>query len=245
MSVDWRLLKKVSRSFYLTLRLLPAPVRESISLAYLLARLTDTKADGAVSDGERELLKREPDLIADLARSPDRTEIQDVWRTIQEGQDFDRVRFGGTNAPPLTNEERDRYTYLVAGCVGEFWTRICAKRMPHFSWLGVDEMTSLGIEYGKGLQLINILRDRAADRALGRVYVAEEQVPVSLDEARRCLLSAEKYARALTVRRLRIATALPFMIGRETLDLLEHTPSVRVKVSRGRVWVILLRSLFY
>ena len=35
-------LKHVSRSFYLTLRVLPGPIRSQIGLAYLLARATDT-----------------------------------------------------------------------------------------------------------------------------------------------------------------------------------------------------------
>lgn len=39
------LLRQVSRSFYLSLRFLPAPVRPGISLAYLLARASDTLAD--------------------------------------------------------------------------------------------------------------------------------------------------------------------------------------------------------
>src|SRR5712692_5304900 len=39
------LLKEVSRSFYLTLRVLPGAIRPQISLAYLLARATDTIAD--------------------------------------------------------------------------------------------------------------------------------------------------------------------------------------------------------
>src|SRR5262245_47229024 len=39
------LLKEVSRSFYLTLRVLPARIRLQIGLAYLLARTTDTIAD--------------------------------------------------------------------------------------------------------------------------------------------------------------------------------------------------------
>src|SRR5438309_4856182 len=40
-----QLLKEVSRSFYLTLRVLPAKIRPQIGLAYLLARTTDTIAD--------------------------------------------------------------------------------------------------------------------------------------------------------------------------------------------------------
>ena len=39
------LLKGVSRSFYLTLRILPAGMRDPIGLAYLLARAADTIAD--------------------------------------------------------------------------------------------------------------------------------------------------------------------------------------------------------
>jgi farnesyl-diphosphate farnesyltransferase len=41
------LLKGVSRSFYLSIRVLPAPLRRPIALGYLLARATDTIADTA------------------------------------------------------------------------------------------------------------------------------------------------------------------------------------------------------
>ena len=41
------LLASVSRSFYLTIRLLPAALRAPIGLAYLLARASDTIADSA------------------------------------------------------------------------------------------------------------------------------------------------------------------------------------------------------
>src|SRR5881396_1071680 len=39
------LLKQVSRSFYRTMRVLPSAIRPQISVAYLLARTTDTLAD--------------------------------------------------------------------------------------------------------------------------------------------------------------------------------------------------------
>src|SRR5437868_1297740 len=39
------LLKDVSRSFYLTLRVLPKKIRPQIGIAYLLARTSDTIAD--------------------------------------------------------------------------------------------------------------------------------------------------------------------------------------------------------
>ncbi|MCX8107367.1 MAG: squalene/phytoene synthase family protein, partial [Verrucomicrobiae bacterium] len=48
------LLRQVSRSFYLTMRVLPRPVRAPIGLAYLLARTSDTIADTPlIPAGER------------------------------------------------------------------------------------------------------------------------------------------------------------------------------------------------
>src|SRR2546421_5177363 len=49
------LLKATSRSFYLTLRVLPARVRPQIGLAYLLARTTDTIADTEIVPIEQRL----------------------------------------------------------------------------------------------------------------------------------------------------------------------------------------------
>jgi len=132
--IDWPLLKRVSRSFYLTLKLLPTPVRESIALAYLLARLSDTVVDGATNEAEKQLLARREEIEAWLSHSPDRLEIESVWSTIRQGQRFDHERFSADSSP-LSPQELNRYTYLVAGCVGEFWTLLCQKKMPGFAAL--------------------------------------------------------------------------------------------------------------
>src|SRR5262249_19775521 len=49
------LLKATSRSFYLTLRVLPGAIRPQIGLAYLLARTTDTVADTEILPVEQRL----------------------------------------------------------------------------------------------------------------------------------------------------------------------------------------------
>ena len=228
--IDWRLLKRVSRSFYLTLKLLPTPVRESIALAYLLARLSDTVVDGATNEAEKQLLAR-------------REEIESVWSTIRQGQRFDHERFS-VNSSPLSPQELNRYTYLVAGCVGEFWTLLCQKKMPGFAVLEFSELRNLGIRFGKGLQLVNILRDRHGDAVMGRIYVPPERFAVDLAEARAHLGAARRYIEALRVYRLRVACTLPLYLGDATLDLVERYPSrQRVKVPRAGVWIQLLRAL--
>ena len=51
-----RWLKGVSRSFYLSLRLLPCEMRPAAGLGYLLARTSDTLADSSAASIEARLL---------------------------------------------------------------------------------------------------------------------------------------------------------------------------------------------
>ncbi len=242
-SIDWPLLRRVSRSFYLTLRLLPPQVRESIALAYLVARLSDTLADGADTEAEKQLLARREEIERWLSNSPDRRDIETVWSTIREGQRFDQDRFSA-NPSPLSAQELDLYAYLVAGCVGEFWTRLCQKKLPGFASLGLVEMTNLGVRFGKGLQLVNILRDRQADAQNNRTYVPAPRFYEVLAEARAHLRAARRYVEVLRNYRLRVACALPLYLAYETLDLVERYPlRARVKVSRFRVWFLFLRAM--
>ncbi|HEY5779451.1 MAG TPA: squalene/phytoene synthase family protein [Terrimicrobiaceae bacterium] len=242
--IDWPLLKRVSRSFYLTLRFLPSPVRESIALAYLVARLSDTLADGAETEGEEDLLARREEIAGWLSNSPDRLEIENVWSTIRQGQRFDQNRFSRPDATPLDEQELDLYAYMVAGCVGEFWTRLCEKKIPGFASLDPAKMTDLGIRFGKGLQLVNILRDRQADATKGRIYVPAARFYSVLADARAHLRGARQYVSALRNYRLRVACALPLYLAYETLHLVERNPlEPRIKVPRYRVWVLLLRAM--
>ena len=54
-AAESQILKGVSRSFFLSLRLLPSPMRNAASLAYLLARSSDTLADAAAVPVARRL----------------------------------------------------------------------------------------------------------------------------------------------------------------------------------------------
>ena len=239
-----KMIDGVARSFALTLHLLPAPVRPTITLAYLLARVSDTEADGANVPADLELLVCKPALEADLQLSPDQDLISHVLVKIREGHKFDVQRFPGL---PLSKDERDRYTYLVAGCVGEFWTDVCLRHISNFSSLDASELHVLGVHFGQALQLVNIIRDREKDAALGRVYLPDDEVSTAIAEARTSLVDAERYVRSLRRGRLRMACALPLLIARATLDLLEKNPLFPPvkKISRARLYWLCARAVVF
>ena len=97
---------------------------------------------------------------------------------VGRGQTLDGERLGDRDrlVSLQTAAELEEYTWLVAGCGGDFWTRLGFRHAAPFARKPPNEMTALGIEYGKGLQLINILRDRSADLRAGRNYFPAEEL---------------------------------------------------------------------
>ncbi|PPE70666.1 squalene/phytoene synthase family protein [Caldimonas thermodepolymerans] len=299
------LLQRVSRSFYLSLRALPAGLRTPVSLAYLLARAADTVADTpgqpeavrlaglaqlraaflgqgmvlppaapAWQDDERRLWAALPEALQLLQRldPADQAAIRRVLGTLVDGMEYDLRRFaGGTAATPVMLAERaelDRYTYLVAGCVGEFWTAMAMRHCPAVRNWPAAQMSALAVDYGKALQLTNVLRDCGEDLAAGRCYLpsaytgAPEGRPLGRPQALPALgrLSLEAlalyrqaaaYVLAIPRRalRLRLASLWPLMIGLATLRELARNPhwpdpGHRSKVRRGEVYRILGRSVW-
>lgn len=282
------LLKAISRSFSLTLRILPSPVRHPIGIAYLLARTADTIADTklvepdareaslrqlaqAVQSGriepddfafslprqtqtkERELLDRVGESLA-LLQTVGQKElrlIQDVLQTIISGQSLDLQRFQNASAQNVvclkSDAELDDYTYRVAGCVGEFWTRICFQKLSA-NPSPPPELLCAGVRFGKGLQLLNILRDISDDLRQGRCYLPQDTLiqsglsPKDLaipstdktrqkiaplfqryaQKANHLLMAGWEYTNQLPRRwvRIRLACAWPALIGLQTLEAL-------------------------
>jgi farnesyl-diphosphate farnesyltransferase len=305
------ILRSVSRSFYLTIRLLPRRLRKPVGLAYLLARATDSVADTAevpalvraetlsellsiiegqaspermvevaqsfaplqTNQAEQRLVEALPDSLQNLYRleASDQKDIVVLLGKIIKGQALDVARFGdATQVRALTTDrELHEYTYLVAGCVGEFWTELCFRHVRDFSKQSKAEMIELAKRYGAGLQLINILRDAHADLQAGRCYFPKEELDAIgiepsqillepdridlvydkwLEEAQRDLNAGMNYIHAIRNRRVRGATALPALIGARTLTLLRAAgPAAlhhKVKVSRNEVRGILASVVF-
>ena len=109
--------------------------------------------------------------------------IREMLSPIVKGQLLDIDRFSHAEASAGTvgclpeGDALDEYTYLVAGCVGAFWTDMCAMETRGFSRsFGPGEMRERGIRLGKGLQLINVLRDFPRDLAGGRCYLPAAEI---------------------------------------------------------------------
>src|SRR5260370_3411450 len=145
-----------------------------------LVDLVNSFAPLQTNDTERQLIESLPNCLEELARSSsdDRDDIRSVLQKITKGQALDIARFGDMAQPRAlaTDLELHEYTYLVAGCVGEFWTRLSFRRIGNFSDLAEVEMAELGKRYGNGLQLINILRDAHSDLQAGRCYFPIQEV---------------------------------------------------------------------
>ncbi|PUE55253.1 phytoene/squalene synthase family protein [Limnohabitans parvus] len=304
-----QLLRHVSRSFDLSIRLLPGPLQAPVAIGYLLARATDTVADTTAlplderqhllnrmnqvitSPGtgarqthdlspltqafaaqqtdphERALMQSLPQclpLLQTLGKD-DQASVRQVLGHITQGQQLDMARFGPGLHALNTEAELDEYTWLVAGCVGEFWTELCARHLPGYARLEQQEMMRIGRQYGMGLQRLNILRDAGADLAAGRCYWPAETLATVglspdllaqaahtghadtlntltplynqwLDRTQAQLADGMRYAMALKPLRLRLASALPALIGIRTVTLLRQTGPLaltqRVKMPR-------------
>jgi farnesyl-diphosphate farnesyltransferase len=317
------LLRQVSRSFYLTLRILPRSIRSQLSLAYLLARASDTVADTQLVDfrfrrdvllqirssireacegldpqlpdygefaearrtiegqgtpAERTLLEKLGELLAVLREFSveDCLRIRNVLDTITHGQEMDLTRFGEASVDRIaalgTDEELDAYTYQVAGCVGEFWTHICRAHVFPKAPLDDAVLYANGIRFGKGLQLVNILRDLPRDLRHGRCYIPEEQLAKHdlqpqdlleentiskfrplfneyLRQAKDHLAAGWQYTTSLPFRhmRIRLACSWPILIGMQTIEKLQGenilNDRLHIHISQSDTRRLILRTI--
>ena len=298
--------------------MVPADVRDQVSLAYLFARAADTIADTELIDrprrldyltqlkaqfvsdqiswtqvrdiqqalgplqqdsAERQLLERLEDCFTLLQGfSPDdRRRVQRLMTTLTQGMEMDLTVFPGKSVEYLsalkTMEDLDRYIYYVAGCVGEFWTDLmCAYRRGLRSW-NIRKMAEVGVRFGKGLQLTNVVKDIAHDLQRGRCYVPEPLLAEVGLKPRDLLdqqnLSRFRPALSKLVRiavehldqgwlytmaipryemRLRLSCMWPILSAGESLKLVLSSPdllnpAVKVKIPRSKVYQIMALTI--
>lgn len=247
-------------------QLVQTDVRDEIREREFCTVMQRDFATGQTNTDEAELMRRLRELFDAFYKLSPRqiANIRSVLSPIVRGQKLDIERFpaDGKLRALGTASELDEYTWLVAGCVGEFWTKLCTEEEPtaFTKDASLEKMTELGRRYGQGLQLVNILRDIGKDFSMGRCYFPREEISahgltvesVRLDSAllapvcekwqqacREHLHRGIDYVELVGMKRLRYATALPLLIGLRTLTLIERAGWPEwlrgIKVSRGEI----------
>lgn len=296
-SLLFETLPRVSRSFYLSVRILPKALRRPVGLAYLFCRAADTIADTRLVPRESRLecLQEyraafaeqnmrvcrtletelaphqdnfaERTLLSSLRQcfsclealdSPDQAHIRRLVLTLTQGMHMDLTVFPAEEEGRVgvleTRDDLDRYTYFVAGCVGEFWTKVSLDHIASLQHWNTEDMLTRAVRFGKGLQLTNILRDLAQDLRIGRCYLPRtdltalgvepeqlrtadrtetiEKIRPLLEELLEITLSDYQdgwvYTQAIPRRewQLRLACSWPLLIGASTVHLLRGSPDL-------------------
>jgi farnesyl-diphosphate farnesyltransferase len=191
------MLRLTSRTFYLSIINLPAGIREAVMSSYLSLRALDEIEDHPQLEKQTKirllcgisecLQKHRPNLPRHLPmllnacgdELPEVTTRVDEWLNlaaktvrpdIQDATSAMARRMAywvGNEWRINTKHDLDRYTFSVAGAVGVLLSRL---------WIWYDGTPSCradAIRYGRGLQAVNILRNRADDRARGVNFFPE------------------------------------------------------------------------
>lgn len=262
-----RVLKATSRTFYIPISRLPAGLQEAIAAAYLCMRAIDEIEDHPQLDGvgKATLLQRISYVMqAQTSRDEfalDELEqilnghspiLPEVTRRLGEwacqapasiapriwdatAAMADRMAHWALSGWHIQTEaDLDRYTFGVAGAVGLLVCDVGA-------WFDGFQMNrTRAIQFGRGLQSVNILRNRREDLKRGIDYF-----PTGWDlsqmhyYARQNLAQANAYAQTLPRRPFTYFIKIPLVLAIATLDALERGEA---KLSRPAV-LQLVRSV--
>jgi len=220
---------------------------------------------GTFSESEVQLLLIGGPLIEALKALSERSQDLSlaVLKTLISAMKWDLKTFSAaTTAQPVYGcrdlATFDWYCVSIAGCVGAYWVKVFD--LP-------QNLENLAIEYGKGLQRINILRDCMEDFQRGRVYLPQDLLKKFeieetnfwtsitwrdfvldyLAETRKLLRYGANFCDAIPYKnwRLRWASMMPVQIGLETLSKLESEildPQSKTKISRAQVRALVWRT---
>jgi len=244
-----RVLKETSRTFFIPISRLPAQLQNTIGSAYLCMRAIDEIEDHPSLDNQTKsfLLRRLSwALQARLADDLEGTLVDSVFSSFQEilpevtlriGDWLARVPTGiaprvwdatiamadrmafwaENNWSILTEADLNSYTFSVAGAVGllicDIWT--------WFDGSQIDRLAA--IHFGRGLQSVNILRNREEDAQRGVNFFptgwTEQQM---FDYARKNLGLAKASIAAVSQQSFKTMVNIPLALAEATLQALEN-----------------------
>lgn len=260
----FQVLAETSRTFFLPIQRLPDGLKDAVASAYLAMRAIDEIEDlRHASKSARSILLRriagilesatsgEAPLPLDQALERSGLELPEVTLRLREWLDLapSNVRFRifdsiGSMAQRMADwvecdfrvesaADLDRYTYAVAGAVGlllaDLW----------MWWNGTPTDRTLAVGFGRGLQAVNVLRNRDEDLANGVDFFPTGWSKAEVTGyARRNLDLADRYCDALPRGPIHEFCALPLALAHATLEAIEEG---REKLSRSDVEAIVAR----
>lgn len=250
-----------SRTFFIPISHLPNGLQEAIGAAYLCMRAIDEIEDDPNLPADTKIF-----LLQSVARllkenysqdslsslfAPYQEDLPEVtllladWISYCPPGALDRVLQSTTemaegmakwvkwNWQIKTEEDLDDYTYYVAGLVGVMLSDI-------WKWYdGTETDRDLAIAFGRGLQTVNILRNREEDAERGVQFFPEgwgfEEM---LSHTEKNLSLADEYCKALQTRDIVHFCKIPLELAKATLAALKNG---REKINRTEVTEIVNR----
>ena len=259
-----RVLAETSRTFYDPIERLPDGLREAVASAYLCLRAIDEVEDHPhLERSDKANILQNISLLLQSQRSseqfdhagfaaafrPYRDRLPEVTLRVGEWACFapdpiafrvwditaamaDRMAYWATVGWRIATEaDLDRYTFGVAGAVGLLLSDL-------WSWYdGTGSNRTQAIGFGRGLQTVNILRNRVEDLAGGKDFFPQNWHVAEMQAyARRNLLLADEYLQAFPDGPARNFCRLPLTLAHRTLDVLQNG---HLKLSRREVMEIM------
>lgn len=250
-----RVLKQTSRTFYVPIKLLKPQLRETVASAYLCMRAVDEVEDHiALEPKEKQHILRETAEL--LQHDFDETAFQKLIQPYRELLPEVTKRLGdwiafcpsdivnqvmestATMARGMadwvkrdwqvkTKEDLDDYTYYVAGLVGVMLSDI-------WHWYdGTKTDKQLAIGYGRGLQAVNVLRNKDEDAERGVRFFPENWTRDDMFAyAEANLRQGDEYMESIQTKNILLFCKIPLALAKRTLKALK---SGKEKISRAEV----------
>ncbi|SOC19640.1 farnesyl-diphosphate farnesyltransferase [Ureibacillus xyleni] len=244
-----RVLKATSRTFYIPITFLQKELKTAVATAYLMMRAIDEIEDNEHPAVTNELKHQVLTEVSKLLLEPtfDETKYAQILAPVKEYMPEVTLRLGDwirlipqeaveivknstsemaegmgkwslANFQVHTKEDLDDYTYYVAGLVGVMLSQLWDQ------FAGVKTDRDLAIGYGRGLQLVNILRNQQEDMLeRGVSFVPDGWTRADLFAyAEENLEKADRYMEDINKRTILLFCRLPLALAHKTLKALKE-----------------------
>ncbi|PTM58025.1 squalene/phytoene synthase family protein [Desmospora activa] len=239
------ILRATSRTFFIPISRLPSGLKEAVASAYLCMRAIDeiedhpelpAEAKASLLRSISEVLQQpfqEDALLAPMKPyqsllpevtlrmgewsrlAPESVQVAVYSRTATMAEGMAGWALKGWNVQ--TEEDLDDYTFYVAGLVGLLLNDL-------WKWYdGTDADEELAVGYGRGLQAVNIIRNRDEDLARGKVdyYPNGWEAEDMFAYARRNLAMADEYTNRIQSKPVLDFCKIPLTLAHGTLRAIE------------------------